>query len=158
MEPKIWGPAFWFIIHTIAFNYPENPTFNDKRHTFEFFQNLQYVLPCQKCRKHYMKYFHDHPITPFLDNKSTLVSWTVQLHNHVNKRYGKSSKTVDEVVRHYNKVYSGNQFSCNAIKTRTDKEEWDSYSSIKNKKFYWNLLFVLVIGLVAYFYIYKIKN
>ena len=135
MEPKIWGPAFWFIIHTIAFNYPENPTFNDKRHTFEFFQNLQYVLPCQKCRKHYMKYFHDHPLTPFLDNKSTLVSWTVQLHNHVNKRYGKSSKTVDEVVRHYNKVYSGNQLAAMRLRHEPIKRNGTVIVVLKIKNF-----------------------
>ena len=135
MEPKIWGPAFWFIIHTFAFNYPENPTFNDKRHTFEFFQNLQYVLPCQKCRKHYMKYFHDHPLTPFLDNKSTLVSWTVQLHNHVNKRYGKSSKTVDEVVRHYNKVYSGNQLAAMRLRHEPIKRNGTVIVVLKIKNF-----------------------
>lgn len=158
MEPKIWGPPFWFIIHTIAFYYPEKPSFNEKRHMFEFFQNLQYIIPCQVCRQHYTKHFQEFPVTPFLDNKANLVSWTVQLHNRVNESTGKPVKSVEEVIRHYQKVYSGNTFSCHAIKDPKDQNEWDDFASIKNSKFYWNLLFVILIGLIGYFYLYRFKR
>ena len=158
MEPKIWGPPFWFVIHTIAFYYPENPTFNEKRHMFEYFQNLQYVIPCPICRRHYAKTFQEHPITPYLDSKNSLVEWTVNLHNIVNKSKGKPTKSLSEVIKHYEKVYSRNQFSCNAIKDQNDLEEWDTYSSTKNKKFYWHLLFILLLGFVGYSYLFKFKN
>ena len=157
MEPKIWGPSFWFVIHTIAFYYPEKPSFNEKRHMYEFFQNLQHIIPCNVCRQHYTKHFNDHPISPYLDNKSNLVAWTVELHNRVNQTIGKPTKSVDDVIKHYHKVYSGKTFSCHAIKDPSEMEEWESYTSIKNKKFYWNLLFVIAIGLVGYFYLYRVK-
>ena len=30
MEPKIWGPFMWFILHIISFNYPDKPSPFDK--------------------------------------------------------------------------------------------------------------------------------
>ena len=28
----VWGPEFWFGIHTMSFNYPVNPSEEDKKH------------------------------------------------------------------------------------------------------------------------------
>ena len=25
LDPKIWGPQYWFVLHTIALNYPLYP-------------------------------------------------------------------------------------------------------------------------------------
>ena len=47
---SVWGPAIWHYLHTMSFNYPVNPTSENKKHYREFIVNLQYVLPCKYCR------------------------------------------------------------------------------------------------------------
>ena len=37
---KIWGPPAWTFLHTITFNYPENPT-NREKHNYFNFQIIQ---------------------------------------------------------------------------------------------------------------------
>jgi hypothetical protein len=41
MVTNIWGAPFWFVIHTISFNYPINPTIEDKNNYRNFILNLQ---------------------------------------------------------------------------------------------------------------------
>ena len=44
MDPEVWGPKLWFVIHTFALNYPNNPNYEDKRVMEEFFNNLKYIV------------------------------------------------------------------------------------------------------------------
>ena len=32
MVTSIWGPPMWHYLHTMSFNYPVNPTQDDKKH------------------------------------------------------------------------------------------------------------------------------
>ena len=57
MLTSIWGPGMWHYLHTMSFNYPISPTVDDKIHYRQFILNLQYVLPCSKCRKNLKKNF-----------------------------------------------------------------------------------------------------
>ena len=50
MMTKIWGPAMWHYLHTMSFNYPVNPTNDDKKNYRDFILNLKNVLPCKYCR------------------------------------------------------------------------------------------------------------
>jgi len=43
MDPKVWGPKLWFVIHTIALNYPDNPSYDQKRIHEDFFNNLVFT-------------------------------------------------------------------------------------------------------------------
>ena len=47
---SVWGPAIWHSLHTMSFNYPVNPTQEDKKHYKNYVQSLQHVLPCKICR------------------------------------------------------------------------------------------------------------
>ena len=53
-NPKIWGKYYWYVIHTIANQYPNNPTDNDKR-DIKFIINeiLPIILPCENCSNHF---------------------------------------------------------------------------------------------------------
>ena len=50
MLTSVWGPPMWHFLHTMSFNYPINPTAEDKKHYSDFIYNLRYVLPCKYCR------------------------------------------------------------------------------------------------------------
>ena len=51
MGTDIWGPSAWHFLHTVAYSYPENPTQNDIYNYNIFFNNIQYILPCPRCRE-----------------------------------------------------------------------------------------------------------
>ena len=55
MLTQIWGPPLWHFLHTMSFNYPVNPTQNDKNNYRNFVLNLKHILPCGKCRKNLTK-------------------------------------------------------------------------------------------------------
>ena len=62
MLTSIWGPGLWHYLHTMSFNYPIKPTSADKKHYKDFVINLQYVLPCGKCRDNLKNNFKQLPL------------------------------------------------------------------------------------------------
>jgi aspartyl/asparaginyl beta-hydroxylase (cupin superfamily) len=72
MLTTVWGPSTWHLLHTMSFNYPVNPSCADKNNYREFVLNLQYVLPCGKCRKNLTKNFKKLPLTrKWMENRAS---------------------------------------------------------------------------------------
>jgi hypothetical protein len=74
---EIWGPALWSIIHGAFRNIPElipptHPTQPKHANTILWRQNLrdlqkiitdmENIIPCDVCRKHYNSYLRDYPL------------------------------------------------------------------------------------------------
>jgi len=92
MLTTVWGPSTWHLLHTMSFNYPVNPTCADKNNYREFVLNLQYVLPCGKCRKNLTKNFKKLPLTrKWMENRASFSLYIYKLHEVVNKMLGKVS-------------------------------------------------------------------
>ena len=100
----IWGPSAWLFLHTITFNYPENPTQQEKDSHYQFFTNIENVLPCETCREHYKKNVEIYPIQ--LDSRDTFIRWLITIHNQVNIMNGAPTWTYDEVYDLYKRKYS----------------------------------------------------
>ena len=103
MNQNLWGPAYWFTLHTITFQYPFSPTQQDKDHYRSFFESLQYLLPCKYCRLHYQQNLKEVPIQ--LENRRSLVEWLIKFHNQVNIITGKPIYTVDQIMYQYEKYF-----------------------------------------------------
>ena len=41
MLTTVWGPGMWHYLHTMSFNYPNNPTIKDKHHYRDFVLQLK---------------------------------------------------------------------------------------------------------------------
>ena len=106
MDPVVWGPHLWFYMHTLSFNYPENPTNKNKVDHKEFFKNLKETLPCENCRNHYNKFWDTYKIENYLVSKQKLIEWVLILHNDVNKRNNKPQWSIDRLKKYYKKQYS----------------------------------------------------
>ena len=39
----VWGPTFWHTLHTISFNYPVNPTDEQKQQYRDYILSLQHI-------------------------------------------------------------------------------------------------------------------
>lgn len=101
MDPSVWGPPLWWKMHMETFNYPENPTQKDKVNIIKYFNNIANVLPCEKCRKHYIRELMLNPITDHVNSRKTVIKWLIDLHNSVNRRLGKRVLSYKEVYAIY---------------------------------------------------------
>jgi hypothetical protein len=92
MVVNTWGPAAWHFIHTISFNYPINPTLEDKKHYRDYIYNLRYVLPCKYCRINLTNNLKKKPLLLcHMASRSTFSRYIYELHELVNKMLNKKS-------------------------------------------------------------------
>lgn len=110
MNPLVWGPSFWFVMHTVSLNYPDSPTYAERRTHYDFYHIIRNILPCEMCRQHYRELIKQFPVQPFLDSKASLVSWVVMIHNQVNERLGKPMIDRSEMLVNYEQVYARGSF------------------------------------------------
>ena len=90
-NPQVWGPHFWFIMESIANTYPDEPTRDEKKHAYNFFHELGYVLPCKKCRTHYSETLKLFSIRSYLHNRNLLISWVDKIHTYINENKDKNT-------------------------------------------------------------------
>jgi hypothetical protein len=100
MMTSVWGPAMWLTLHTMSFNYPINPSEEQKKHYYKYFKNLQHVLPCRYCRENLTKNLKTHKLTKeTMKNRESLSRWVYELHEKINVLLGKTSGLTYEDVR-----------------------------------------------------------
>ncbi len=120
MLTSVWGPSIWHFLHTISFNYPVNPTKEDKKHYMEFVKGLLYVLPCKFCRINLKKNFRALPLTmDTMSSRETFSRYIYNLHEHINKMLNKQSNLTYEDVR---ERYEHFRARC-LIKTKKNREK-----------------------------------
>jgi hypothetical protein len=133
MQTSKWGPSTWIFLHSVTFNYPDNPTSENKKHIYELFNNLRYTLPCKYCRESYDIFFKYIDLNEYLDDKMGLTYWLYTIHNIVNMKLGK--KTVDfiDVVIFYDNIKANNNNKCNC-NIESCKECNYNFEFVKNTK------------------------
>jgi Erv1 / Alr family len=100
MLTSVWGPSMWHYLHTMSFNYPMEPTAADKTNYRNFVINLQYVLPCGKCRANLKKNFKKLPLTmKHMQNRNSFSRYIFRLHELVNTMLNKKSGLTYEEIR-----------------------------------------------------------
>lgn len=106
MDSTIWGPGAWTFLHSITFNYPIHPTSKQKQEHYNFFKNLENILPCNICKNHYKHNLNKFPLNEnILSNKNNFIKWLIDIHNSVNQLNGKKIYTYNEVIKLYNNKY-----------------------------------------------------
>lgn len=99
VSKKIWGPAFWIVMYTVAENYSDNPNTEEKRIVTAFIENMSKVIPCDECRAHFSIHLKSNPLLAGSRNKTTLLNWVNKLHNSVNTKIGKPTESVSQVLQ-----------------------------------------------------------
>ena len=103
---SIWGSSTWHFLHTLSFNYPVNPSEEDKHNYRDFILSFRNVLPCGKCRKNLKLNFKKLPLTiEHMKNRETFSKYIYNLHELINKMLNKTSnlsyKDVRERYEHF---------------------------------------------------------
>tara|TARA_B110000208_G_scaffold134454_1_gene162653 strand:- start:165 stop:584 length:420 start_codon:yes stop_codon:yes gene_type:complete len=139
MNAEIWGPHAWMFLHSITLVYPHQPTTEEEQNYYNFFDNLQNILPCEICKSHYKQHLIDYPLMDNLNSKDSLIRWLINVHNKINIMKGKPEWTYQEVIDHYDKIYE------------------NPYIKLRNNTGLW--IFLLLIGLfICIYYIKKKKK
>jgi Erv1 / Alr family len=131
----IWGPTQWHMLHTISFNYPVNPTSEQKQQYRNYVLSLQNVLPCGACRKNLTNNLKKLPLTmKHMKSRDTFSRYIYNLHETVNKMLNKKSNLsycdVRERYEHFRarctdpkpKVFTASQIR-KSTKNKTKKEK-----------------------------------
>jgi len=82
------GRSSWQLLHTMAANYPERPSREQKDKMVRFIDSMSEFYPCEKCAAHLRQYIKENP--PGVSSKTSLAMWFCHLHNSVNGKLGKS--------------------------------------------------------------------
>lgn len=136
MDPLIWGPKFWALLHIILVK-PEASQLVYKR----FFTYLQYLLPCGKCRKHYRHHIRN---LPFPENQSQNAKWLIKIHNLVNKSLNKPQMRIKDALSFWESQHEqGAPLHIKEIATYI-LETYDCYESKSAHKYFWKHLPELV--------------
>ena len=90
MMTSVWGPPMWHVLHTISFNYPIEPSEEQKKHYYKFYKNLVNILPCKYCRENLSNNLKTNNLTKdVMKNRETLSYWVYNLHEIINKMLNK---------------------------------------------------------------------
>jgi hypothetical protein len=100
MLTSVWGPSMWHYLHTMSFNYPVNPTVEDKHRYRDFILSLRWTLPCGKCRKNLQMNFKKLPLKmKHMESRLAFSTYVYDLHELINKMLGKQSGLTYDMVR-----------------------------------------------------------
>ena len=105
LDPKVWGPHYWFFLHTLAMTYPHHPNAVTKKKYYEFIQNLPLFLPVEEISSSFSKLIEIYPITPYLDNRDSFVRWMYFIHNKINEKLEKPIIPLNEFYINYYDKY-----------------------------------------------------
>jgi hypothetical protein len=139
----------WFTLHSITFNYPIKPTNDDKNNYKNFFIYLQNVIPCNICKKNYIRHLKEYPVDNNLNSRVDLVKWMINLHNAVNGETGKKILSYDNVIKKYEDAYQSRNL---LSKDYNNDIIYTKNIYFNNNNIYYIILFIiLVIILYIYF-------
>ena len=105
MNPEVWGPSFWFTLHTISMTFPLHPTTVTKKKYYEFITNLPLFLPHSGIGNHFAKLLDDYPIEPYLSSRLSFMKWVHFIHNKINSYLGKKDISFSDFLSAYQKQY-----------------------------------------------------
>ena len=92
MLTSVWGPAQWHYLHMMSFNYPVNPTLQDKKHYRDYVLNLRHVLPCKYCRINLANNLKKKPLQMcHMKSRETFSRYIYELHETINRMLNKKS-------------------------------------------------------------------
>ena len=100
----LWGPKYWFVLHSIAYHYPEYPNEVTKRKYYDFIQNIPLFLPNQDMGNNFIELLNKYPVTPYLDCRDSFILWMHFIHNKININLGKKTLSLTESLDHYHQL------------------------------------------------------
>lgn len=146
IDPTIWGSKMWAMIHLICLQAPETIDANVRNAYYTFFTMMPYVLPCDKCREHWIEHVREHPLEQAMDTRNDLFRWSVNMHNLVNKSLDKPEVSYEVALEHWTNVSRGDIPSSQCIDTGVSTGGSETFQTLsKRMSPHWAVVLVVVI-------------
>ena len=139
LDPKIWGPHYWFFLHTIAMSYPIHPNAVTKKKYYDFVQNIPLFIPVESMSGEFSKLLDQYPVQPYLDNKESFIRWMWFIHNKINKKLEKPQISLNDFYVKYYEEY------------KPINEKMSEYYKIRGKLIYSGII-ISFFGGIWYLY------
>lgn len=105
LDATIWGPHYWFFLHTATMTYPLKANDVVKKKYYDFIQNLPLFIPNETISKSFQDILDTYPVSPYLDTRDSLTRWMHFIHNKMNKRLGKREISITKFYEDYYENY-----------------------------------------------------
>jgi hypothetical protein len=119
--------------------YPKYPNAVTKKKYYEFIQNLPLFIPVENISTEFSKLIEEYPITPYLDNKESLIRWMHFVHNKINTKLEKPVITLGKFYENYYEAY------------KPTNVKMMEYYKLRQKIIY-IIVICLIIGAIYYLY------
>lgn len=104
-EPEIWGPHYWFFLHTVAESYPLHPTSVTKKKYYDLMINFPLFIPNEDIGNKFSQLLDKYPVAPYLDSRESFVRWMHFIHNKLNIQLGKEELSMPVALETYRNLY-----------------------------------------------------
>ncbi|KAA8545784.1 hypothetical protein F0562_020765 [Nyssa sinensis] len=111
------GRATWTFLHTLAAQYPDNPTRQQKKDVKELMAILSRMYPCKECADHFKEILRANPVQA--GSQAEFSHWLCHVHNVVNRSLGKPVFLCERVDARWGKL-DCEQRTCDLQGTTTD--------------------------------------
>jgi hypothetical protein len=111
MDPEVWGPHYWFVIMTMAVNYPEHANGVTRKKYYDFIQNLPLFMPNYAIGNRFSALLDKYPVTPYLDSRESFLRWVHFIHNKVNAELRKDDLSLTQALNAYYAHYKPREIS-----------------------------------------------
>lgn len=96
------GRATWTFLHTLAAQYPENPTRQQKKDVKELMAIMSRIYPCKECADHFKEVLRANPVQ--VGSQAEFSQWLCHVHNIVNRSLGKPVFPCERVDARWGKL------------------------------------------------------
>ena len=104
-EPEVWGPHYWFFLHTVSESYPLRPTSVTKKKYYDLLINFPLFIPNQDIGDKFSQLLDKYPMSPYLDSRESFVRWVHFIHNKLNIQLGKEELSMPISLENYRNLY-----------------------------------------------------
>ena len=116
IPPSKWGSDVWSVLHLFSFNYPLNPTSEEKQRYKNFIESLFCFLPCIICVNNIKKHYSKEEFYNSVDNgRKAIVIYFFNLHNDINVSLNKPYYTWNEFIKNYTLILESSDIDINTL-------------------------------------------
>ena len=101
----VWGPHYWFFLHTIANSYPKVCNKVTQRKYYDLMMNMPLFIPDPEIGNYFSSLLDKYPVSPYLDNRDSFIRWMHFIHNRINRILDKEELNLFEALEDYREKY-----------------------------------------------------
>ena len=139
LDASVWGPHFWFFLHSAALKYPMRPTSATKKRFYEFITNFYLFIPVEAMAINFCKLIDQYPLVPYLDSRDSLVRWVHFIHNKVNEKLEKNKISLSKFYELHYEMYKPHEVK---------RMEYNKFAS----RAVYATIVVFAIAIIVHFY------